>query len=38
MSKEEAEQILNALKENEKDIQKKLRQKTGVRVKTDKDW
>jgi tetratricopeptide (TPR) repeat protein len=38
MSKEEAERVLNALKENEKDIQKKLRKKTGVRVKTDKDW
>ena len=38
MSKEEAERVLNALKENEKDIQKKLRQKTGVRIKTDKDW
>lgn len=38
MSKEEAERVLNALKENEKDIQKKLRKKTGVRIKTEKDW
>lgn len=38
MTKEEAEQILNALKNNEEDLQKKLRKKTGVRVKTEKDW
>jgi tetratricopeptide (TPR) repeat protein len=38
MSKEEAERILDAIKDNEKDIQKKLRQKTAVKVKTDKDW
>ena len=38
MSKEEAQQILNAMKENEKDLQKQLRKKVGVKVKTDKDW
>lgn len=38
MSKEEAERVLNALKDNEKDMQKKIRKKTGVRVKTEKDW
>lgn len=38
MSKEEAERILQALKNNEKDIQKKLRKKTGAVVKREKDW
>jgi len=38
ISKKEAERILQALKNNEKDIQKKLRRKTGAPVKTDKDW
>ncbi len=38
ISKKEAERILQALKNNEKDIQKKLRRKTGTVVKTDKDW
>jgi len=38
MSKEEAERILQALKNNEKDLQKKLRKQKGVPVKTDKDW
>ena len=38
ISKEEAERILQALKNNEKDIQKKLRKKTGAVVKTEKDW
>ena len=38
ISKEQAEQILNALKNDEKDLQKKLRKKVGVPVKTDKDW
>jgi len=38
ISKEEAERILQALKNNEKDLQKKLRKKVGVPVKTDKDW
>ena len=31
-------QILNALKNNEKDLQKKLRKKVGIPVTTDKDW
>src|SRR3990170_3760084 len=38
ISKEEAERILEALKNNEKDLQKKLRKKDGVPVTTDKDW
>ncbi|MCU7495944.1 MAG: tetratricopeptide repeat protein [Ignavibacteria bacterium] len=38
MSKEEAERILNALKNNEQDLQKKLRKHEGRPVKTDKDW
>ena len=38
ISKEEAERILDALKENEKDLQKELRKIKGKRVKTDKDW
>lgn len=38
ISKEEAERILQALKNNEKDLQKKLRKKVGVPVATDKDW
>lgn len=38
ISKEEAERILDALKNNEKELQKKLRQKSGKVRKTDKDW
>jgi Ca-activated chloride channel homolog len=38
ISKEEAERILEALKNNEQDLQKKLRKKTGTPIKTDKDW
>lgn len=38
MSKQEAERILDAIKNNEKDLQKQLRKKTGTAVKTDKDW
>jgi tetratricopeptide (TPR) repeat protein len=38
ISKEEAERILGALKDNEKDLQKQLRKIKGKRVKTDKDW
>jgi Ca-activated chloride channel homolog len=38
MSKDEAERILQALKNNEQDLQKKLRKQKGVPVKTDKDW
>jgi Ca-activated chloride channel homolog len=38
ISKEEAERILQALKNNEQDIQKKIRKKTGVAVKKEKDW
>ena len=38
ISKEEAERILDALKNNEKDLQKKLRKKVGRVRPTDKDW
>jgi tetratricopeptide (TPR) repeat protein len=38
ISKEEAERILEALKDNEKDLQKELRKIKGKKVKTDKDW
>lgn len=38
MSKPEAERILEAIKNNEKDLQKQLRKKAGTPVKTDKDW
>ena len=38
ITKQEAERILEALKENEKDLQKELRKIRGQRVKTEKDW
>ena len=38
ISKDEAQRILDALKNNEKDLQKQLRKKTGRVKKTDKDW
>ena len=38
LTKQEAEKILNALKENEKDLQKQLRKIKGQKVKTEKDW
>jgi Ca-activated chloride channel family protein len=38
LTKQEAEKILNALKESEKDLQKQLRKIKGQRVKTEKDW
>jgi len=38
ISKDEAQRILDALKNNEKDLQKKLRKKTGLVKQTDKDW
>ncbi len=38
ISKEEAERILQALKNNEKDLQKKLRKIQGKKVQTEKDW
>jgi tetratricopeptide (TPR) repeat protein len=38
LTKQEAERILDALKENEKDLQKQLRKIRGQRVKTEKDW
>lgn len=38
MAKADAERILDVLKNSEKDVQKKLRVRQGVRVKTEKDW
>jgi tetratricopeptide (TPR) repeat protein len=38
LTKQEAERILDALKENEKDLQKQLRKIRGQKVKTEKDW
>ena len=38
ISKEEAGRILNALKDDEKDIQKELRKQKGKKVKVEKDW
>lgn len=38
ISKEEAERILQALRNNEKDLQKQLRKQKGAPIKTDKDW
>lgn len=38
MSKEQAERILEALKNDEKDLQKKLKAKIRTRVQVDKDW
>ena len=38
ISKEEAKRILEALKDNEKDLQKELRKIQGQKVKTEKDW
>ncbi len=38
MSRADAERILEVLKNNEKDVQKKLRVKALARAKTDKDW
>lgn len=38
ISKEDAERILNALRDNEKKVQEKLRKQTGTPKKTEKDW
>jgi Ca-activated chloride channel family protein len=38
MSKADAERILDVLKNNEKDVQKKLRQRVAGRPKSEKDW
>jgi Ca-activated chloride channel homolog len=38
MAKADAERILDVLKNSEKDVQKKLRVRQGVRAKTEKDW
>ncbi len=38
MPKQEAERILEAIKNSERQIQKQLRKRDGVRVRTEKDW
>lgn len=38
MPKPEAERILEALRNNEKEIQKNLRKREAVRIKVEKDW
>ena len=38
MSRAEAERILDVLKNNEREVQKKLRTRPSVRVKPEKDW
>jgi tetratricopeptide (TPR) repeat protein len=38
MSREQAQRILDVLKDSERDIQKKLRARQAVRPKGDKDW
>jgi len=38
ISKEDAERMLQALKNDEKNLQKKLAKKDGVKVKVEKDW
>jgi Ca-activated chloride channel family protein len=38
ISKEDAERMLEALKNDEKNLQKKMAKKEGVRGKVDKDW
>ncbi len=38
MSKQEAERILDVVKNSERDVQKKLRVRQATRAKTDKDW
>jgi hypothetical protein len=38
MSRADAERILEVLKSEEKDVQKKLRAKVQTRAKTEKDW
>lgn len=38
MPKEEAERILEALRNNEKEIQKNLKKREAVRIRVEKDW
>ncbi len=38
MPKQEADRILEALRNNEKEIQKNLRKREAVKVKVEKDW
>lgn len=36
--KDQAERILEALRNSEKEIQKQIRKREGIRIKTEKDW
>jgi hypothetical protein len=38
MPKQQADRILDALRNNEKDIQKQLRKRAASRVIVEKDW
>lgn len=38
MPKDQADRILEALRNSEKEIQKQLRKREGTRIKTEKDW
>ncbi len=38
MPKEEADRILEALRNSEKQIQKELRKRPAARVRVEKDW
>ncbi len=38
MPKQEADRILDAMRNNEKEVQKNLRKREAVRVKVEKDW
>jgi Ca-activated chloride channel family protein len=38
MPKQEADRILDAMRNNEKDVQKKLRKREAVHMKVEKDW
>ena len=38
MPKQEADRILDAMRNNEKEVQKKLRKREAVHVKVEKDW
>jgi tetratricopeptide (TPR) repeat protein len=38
MPKQEADRILDAMRNNEKDVQKKLRKREAVHMRVEKDW
>ena len=38
MPKDEAERMLEAMRNNEKLIQKKLQKREGVKVRVERDW